>query len=152
LSQTLIITMKVLLNSLILALMNAQVATAQFTQEPQKFSQNNFDAQSTQNQSIGNIYLDCQFGQGKWISLTIQPGSNLAMGQINDGSPMLYTALHEAESVVLTPRQPGKKLTINLQTYIITREWYLKSAAGSAGTGECENSIKENNSFIDNAF
>ena len=97
-------------------------------------------------------YLDCQYGQGKWISITYSPGSSLAVGQINDGAPVFFTSLLSGNRLSLTPRQPGKKLTINLSSLIVTREWYLRDGAGSAGTGECVKGETADSTFSDDDF
>ena len=97
-------------------------------------------------------YLDCQYGQGKWISLMFAPGSSLAVGQINDGAPVFFTSLLSGSRLTLTPRQPGKRLTINLNSLIIHREWYLRDGAGSAGTGECVKGEVADSTFSDNDF
>ncbi len=97
-------------------------------------------------------YLDCQYGQGKWISLMFSPGSSLAVGQINDGAPVFFTSLLSGSRLTLTPRQPGKKLTINLNSMIIHREWYLRDGAGSAGTGECVKGEVADSTFSDDDF
>ena len=97
-------------------------------------------------------YLDCQYGQGKWISITFSPGSSLAVGQINDGAPVFFTSLLSGNRLSLTPRQPGKKLTINLSSLIVNREWYLRDGAGNAGTGECVKGEVEDSTFSDDDF
>ena len=80
------------------------------------------------------------------------PGSSLAVGQINDGAPVFFTSLQSGSRLTLTPRQPGKKLTINLNSLIIHREWYLRDGAGSAGTGECVKAKVADSTFSDDDF
>jgi hypothetical protein len=125
------------------------------------FTASFFNQAVSQNQEEDNFgnqkvdsrqYLDCQYGQGKWISLMFSPGSSLAVGQINDGAPVFFTSLQSGSRLTLTPRQPGKKLTINLSSLIIHREWYLRDGAGSAGTGECVKGEVADSAFSDNDF
>ena len=113
--------------------------------------ENDFEQTDETNQN-GRQYLDCQYGQGKWISIMFSPGSSLAVGQINDGAPVFFTALLSGSRLTLTPRQPGKKLTINLSSLIVNREWYLSDGAGSAGTGECSKGQAPDSSFSDEDF
>ena len=125
------------------------------------FTANVFNQAVSQNQEEDNFgnqkgdsrqYLDCQYGQGKWISLMFSLGSSLAVGQINDGAPIFFTSLQSGSRLTLTPRQPGKKLTINLNSLIIHREWYLRDVAGSAGTGECVKAKVADSTFSDDDF
>ena len=116
-----------------------------------------FESEESEKDSLtpknGKFYLDCQYGEGKWISLVFSPSSNLAIGQINDGQPIYYTSMYSGSSVTLTPRRAGKKLKINLQSNIIQREWYLRDAVGSAGTGECEEAAPPNDdAFAESGF
>lgn len=139
----------------LLALTMLNNTKAKSSEENKVFDSRNFySLDSNQDEEENTIYLDCQYGQGKWISLTIQTGSNIATGEINDGTPLLFTAVHGSESVSLTPRKAGKKLIINLQTKTIQREWYLKKAVGNAGSGECESQSNtgEENEFTNNSF
>lgn len=125
------------------------------------FTSSIFNQAVSQNQEEDNFgnqkgdskqYLDCQYGQGKWISLMFSPGSSLAVGQINDGAPVFFTSLKSGSRLTLTPRQPGKKLTINLNSLIIHREWYLRDGARSAGTGECVKGEVADSTFSDDDF
>ena len=139
----------------LLALTMLNNTKAKSSEENKVFDSRNFySLDSNQDEEENTIYLDCQYGQGKWISLTIQTGSNIATGEINDGTPLLFTAVHGSESVSLTPRKAGKKLIINLQTKTIQREWYLKKAVGNAWSGECESTSNtgEENEFTNNSF
>ena len=137
----------------LLALTMPNNTKAQSSEESKVFDSRNFySLDRNQDEEENTIYLDCQYGQGKWISLTIQTGSDIATGEINDGTPLIFTAVHGSESVSLTPRKAGKKLIINLQTKTIQREWYLKKAVGSAGSGECELNTGEENEFTNNSF
>lgn len=136
---------------LVLTMLNNTKAKS--SEENKVFDSRNFySLDSNQDEKENTIYLDCQYGQGKWISLTIQTDSNIATGEINDGTPLLFTAVHGSESVSLTPRKAGKKLIINLQTKTVQREWYLKKAVGSAGSGECESNTGGENEFTNNSF
>lgn len=144
---------KIVLIAALLALTIINNTKAQSRKENKGFnSRNHYSLDAKQDEKGNTVYLDCQYGQGKWISLTIQTGSNIATGEINDGTPLLFTAVHGSESVSLTPRKAGKKLIINLQTKTIQREWYLKKAVGSAGSGECEWNTSEDNEFTNYSF
>ena len=118
----------------------------------QAISQNQEDDNFGNQKGDSKQYLDCQYGQGKWISLMFSPGSSLAVGQINDGAPVFFTSLQSGSRLTLTPRQPGKKLTINLNSLIIHREWYLLAGAASAGTGECVKGQVADSTFSDDDF
>lgn len=144
---------KIVLIAALLALTIINNTKAQSIKENKGFNlRNHYSLDAKQDEKGNTVYLDCQYGQGKWISLTIQTGSNIATGEINDGTPLLFTAVHGSESVSLTPRKAGKKLIINLQTKTIQREWYLKKAVGSAGSGECEWNTSEDNEFTNYSF
>jgi hypothetical protein len=118
----------------------------------QAISQNQEDDNFGNQKGDSKQYLDCQYGQGKWISLMFSPGSSLAVGQINDGAPVFFTSLQSGSRLTLTPRQPGKRLTINLNSLIIHREWYLRDGAASAGTGECVKGEVADSTFSDDDF
>lgn len=127
------------------------------SEEEQLSANDGFGSEETEKDAItskdGRFYLDCQYGEGKWISLIFSPSSNLAIGQVNDGQPIYYTSMYSGSSVTLTPRRAGKKLKINLQSNIIQREWYLGNAVGSAGTGECEKAAPPNDdAFAESGF
>jgi hypothetical protein len=110
------------------------------------------EEQSDQEDKDQRRYLDCQYGQGKWISLIFSPGSSVAVGMINDGAPIFYTSLLSGSRLTLTPRQPGKKLNINLSSLTIRREWYLTDGVGNAGTGECTKGQAPDSGFADDDF
>ena len=144
---------QIVLITALLALTMLTYKKAQSSEENKDIDPRNlYSLDANQDENGNTVYLDCQYGQGKWISLTIQTGSNIATGEINDGTPLLFTAVHGSESVSLTPRKAGKKLIINLQTKTIQREWYLKKSVGSAGSGECESNRNEDNEFTNYSF